>query len=679
MKLVPGTDTNETPALNENSGISQSQLIRFFYDANGLGLVQKLGGWLQYILYAPQTFPNVIRQLWAWEDLNAQAHLAVGGEGFLTIVTNQAIDTDISPNIRQSFGVYTDLVASSLNGSPYIIIVDPNITLVNNSMVVCIETQFSIGGLVLYGQYACDPDGHNTDNTYTIAATNILGELTPATSTSTTIEFPLYSMVINSNVVTVNLPNYTYGVGDSFPIQSEIDISAAQVVLPIGNYVIQSLIDANNFTILGPAIAQANGYGYALEYTIYYTNYGTEQNTESWTLDNFGQELIACPQTIFPSYSPIFYWSPGMLKAQVIANAPTTNAGIFVAMPQRQLIAWGSTQTGIPDPLLISWCDVGNFNQWIPTVANQAGSFRISKGSQIVGCVQGPQQAIVHTDVDAWSMQYIGPPYVYSFNQIGTGCGLIAPKAAAFVNGIEYWMGQSQFFILSSSGVTPLPCSVWDRVFQNITPQFLNGQANPYRNNIRVAVNSLFNEIQWFYPSIASVSTGTGENDLYVKYNIALGTWDYGALNRTAWIDQSILGPPIGATYGSNVGPYNYLYQHETSNDAAGSPMVSYFQTGYYAINEGDNKSFIDLVWPDMKWGQVSAAQTASVQITFYCADYPGDTPQVFGPYTVTQATEYFNTRLRARLVSVRIGSSDLGSFWRTGALRYRYAPDGKF
>jgi hypothetical protein len=122
-----------------------------------------------------------------------------------------------------------------------------------------------------------------------------------------------------------------------------------------------------------------------------------------------------------------------------------------------------------------------------------------------------------------------------------------------------------------------------------------------------------------------------------------------------------------------------YLYQHETSNDADGQAMLPFFQTGYFALGEGDFQTFVDLVWPDMRWGLWDAAQSATVQISFYCVNYPGDTPRIFGPYSVTQATKFFNTRLRARLVSIRISSSDLGSFWRIGAMRYRYAPDGKF
>jgi hypothetical protein len=107
--------------------------------------------------------------------------------------------------------------------------------------------------------------------------------------------------------------------------------------------------------------------------------------------------------------------------------------------------------------------------------------------------------------------------------------------------------------------------------------------------------------------------------------------------------------------------------------------MQPYFQSGYFTLSEGDLKTFIDLVWPDFKWSKLSQAQTATVNLSFYVVDYPGDTPTIYGPYSVTQATEYFNTRLRGRLVSIRISSSDLGSFWRIGALRYRYAADGKF
>jgi hypothetical protein len=698
LKLVGGANTNETPALNENSGIAQTNLIRFFYDANGITLCQKLGGWTKF--YASQMLA-IVRALWAWEDLNVTAHLALGtqtiaGQDYaqLAVITNGALE-DITPT-----GAISNIAPAleSTAGSAAILITDNTTTGITNYDTVYIATPISIGGVILFGLYPTGGDGILEIDGYSVYAVDQLGNLWYATANSTSPVLPVFTTgTLGSTTVNVYFPNYTYAVGDTFPVLTPTTVGGITLY---GNYVVQSLVDVNNFKIIADspttvagamgtlngglaqfiyslgvgAIQAGTGYGIGMYgYGGYGTGIaiepatGTNINASDWTLDNWGEILIACPITPQPPgtapFQPIYQWDVGAATATIIPQAPPVNDGIFVAMPQRQIVAWGSTETGIQDPLLINWCDVNNFNQWIALVTNQAGSYRIPKGSRIVGCVQGPQQAIVHTDVDAWSMQYVGPPYVYSFNEIGTGCGLISRKACIFVNGVEYWMGPSQFFTLSSYGVQPLSCSVWDQVFGNLDQNNLT--------KIRVAVNSRFNEIQWFYPSVTG---GTGENDSYVKLNTVLQLWDYGQLGRSAWVDQSVLGPPIGADPASL-----YLYQHETSNDADAEAMLPSFTSGYFTISEGDNQSFIDLVWPDFKWQYPSGSTGATVQISFNVVNYPGDTPRVFGPYSVTQATKYFNTRLRGRLVSVTISSSDMGTWWRTGAMRYRFAADGKF
>jgi len=331
-------------------------------------------------------------------------------------------------------------------------------------------------------------------------------------------------------------------------------------------------------------------------------------------------------------------------------------------MPQRQIIAWGSTFNGIQDPLLIRWCDVNDFNSWAGTVTNQAGSYRIPKGSRIIECIQGPQQTLVWTDVGLWSMQYVGQPFEYQFNELATGCGLIGRKAAASLSGTIYWMSQSQFFRLGSAGPEPIQCPIWDVIFQDLDTTNLD--------KIRVAPNSRFGEISWYYPTIGN----SGEINAYVKYNIVLNQWDYGSLARSAWINQSVLGPPIGADPITG-----FIYQHETSSDADGQPMASSFQTGFFAMQEADVKTFVDQIWPDMKWGYFGGTQNAQVQITFYVADYAGQTPLVYGPYTMTQSTTFITPRFRARLMAIKISSNDVGSFWRIGNIRYRFQPDGKF
>ena len=174
--------------------------------------------------------------------------------------------------------------------------------------------------------------------------------------------------------------------------------------------------------------------------------------------------------------------------------------------------------------------------------------------------------------------------------------------------------------------------------------------------------------------------SGSFENDAYVKYNYILDQWDYGSnstanpyVARSAWINESVLGPPIG------VGLNRYIFQHETSQNADDVAMNSYFQTGYFAVSEADIKVFIDQVWPDMKWGYFGGVQDANINMTFYVTDYPGQTAIEYGPFTLTQATTFITPRFRGRLVSIRIESDDIDSFWRLGNFRYRLQPDGKF
>lgn len=698
LKFVGGVNTNETPTLNENSGISQSNLIRFFYDPNGISLLQKLGGWARFY---PTPIEADVRALWAWEDLNLNARLAFGTDEVgsfpstsqLGVITNGVLQ-DITPTRGES-DIPPTIATQALSASVFI--TDNNIMGITNFDSVYIPTQVSIGGIVLFGLYNCAPDGILSPNGYSVFSRDQLGNLNPATFSSTSASLPVFATTAGSQSVLVTLPNYTYEVGDTFPVLVPLSVGGITI---FGNYIVTNTITSSNFRIkIAPlavtsdvqtlngglvrliysfgsgALPPGTGYGigaygqggWGSGVTLAPAT-GVPIDAVDWTLDNFGEILVACaispPQATGTPFQPIYVWPPSQAFASVIANAPPVNDGVFVAMPQRQLVAWGSTQTGIQDPLLVSWCDVNNFNQWIPLVINQAGSYRIPKGSKIVGALQGPQQGFIWTDVDCWAMQYIGPPLVYGFNEIGTGCGLIGRKAAGSFNGSVFWMGPAQFYVIPpAGGVTPLPCPIWDQVFQNLDQNNLR--------KIRFAANSRFGEVQWFYPS---ASGGTGEVDSYVKYNTYLGVWDYGTLGRSAWVDQSVLGPPVGADPVSDL-----LFQHEISNDADGQAMNSFFRSGYYSISEGDLQTFVDLVWPDMKWGQLSQSQTANVQITFYVANYPGDTPVAFGPYTVTQATQYFNTGFRGRLVSVQIGSTDMGSFWRTGAIRYRFAPDGKF
>ncbi len=753
LKLIPGVDQNRTPALNE-AAISESNLIRFVPDRNGLGLPQKIGGWTSYL---PSPMTAIVRALWAWADTNNERWLAIGAEN--GVYSFDGLDVkDVSP---QSYLANPAMDFNTTSGSNEVEIDDTgsNITSFDS---IFLSTHVSIGGLVLFGFYTCEA---STADRYSIFSQNVIG--LPINATSTVAaggSTASLTTVLDSASVSVTLADHNFAVGSTFPILVPTTVGGLTLY---GNYIVRSVTSSSVFIIaaeneassvatvsinggrpdityyigqsaLPPSVGYggggfgAGGYGSGVSSsgsrtfattaatcvgtvatvsfsgrydvpvgsqititgvtpsgyngtwtttaktvgstsTISFTVPSALGNqtvagvitvnrfgfagTTDWTLDNWGEILIANAEN-----SEIFYWSPtdGGQSSVVVPNAPKVNEGIFVAMPQRQIIAYGSTFTGIKDPLLVRWCDIGNFTSWVGTVANQAGSFRIPKGSRIVSGLQGPQQGVLWTDLSVWSMQYIGLPLVWSFNEIGTGCGLIGKKAAATLSGTIYWMSQSQFFSLGGSGVSPIPCPIWDVIFQDIDENNVD--------RVICATNARFGEVTWYYPTIGSGGIPTK----YVKYNTLLGQWDFGELTRTAWIDQSVLGPPIGA------GEDRIVYQHEVTQNANGSPINAYIQTGYFTLQEGDLKTFVDQMWPDMKWGLYGGSQNAEVKITFYVVDYPGQTPKI-SEHLVSANTTFITPRIRGRLVSIRIESNDLGSFWRLGNIRYRLQPDGKF
>ena len=690
IRLNPGVETNNTFSLNE-AAYSQSQLIRYLPERNGLGLAQKLGGWVNYF---NSSIGSKIRALKGWADLNAINHLGIGAESALDVLTNNNL-VNITPQISTT---NTAPNFSTTSGSTTVTVVDANITASVLDFVNYV-TPVSVGGIILSGPYQLYTAAGTT---YTIIASS------PATATVTSGGASYaFSTTNGSSIVSGTLNDHGFAVGDTFYVgvattvggvtlsglytiltvptvntftfsaQNSASSTAGPVSINSGN------INANFYIAIGPQPTSTGfgvggfgvgGFGVGSAQP---SVPGTPITATDWTLDNFGQNLIACP-----AGGAIYYWQPnGQLQnAQIIGgNGPLVNSGIFVAMPERQVIAYGSSFNLAPDPLLIRWSDIEDYTVWNATPTNQAGSYRIPTGSKIVAGIQGPQQGLIWTDLDLWAMQYIGAPLVYGFNKIGSNCGAVSRHCIGQMNGGIYWMSQKQFFMSMGSGPQAIPCPIWDVIFQNINTSYLN--------KVCCGVNSQFNEVTWYYPSASST-----ENDSYVKYNVALAQWDYGTLGRTAWIDQSVLGSPIGA------GSDNWLYQHEVGNDAVyngqTTGMQSSFSTGYFSLNEADNLVFVDQIWPDMKWGTYSGNTNATVYLTINYTNYATDaatspsTSYYSGSpsgqvtsvtFPMTQSTEYISCRIRARFMSFSLSSTDTGTFWRLGGIRYRYQMDGRF
>lgn len=676
VTLQPGVNVERTPLLLR-TGFAQSLLIRF-RDS----LAQKYGGWQKYYQFAVGGIP---RDLHAWQDLNNNDWLSIGTTSQLAVLSNGQLQ-DISPQILVSN--FTPNFTSHLN-SNVIDIVDPNISNVTVNDAILFNAPISVDNLILSGLYQITTIT-GTHSYQILAATN-------ATSNTSPGVVPQFTAISGTSNVTVTFPNHGLSVGSSmnFPIST-----TGQGITIQGTYKALTVPTANTFTIaantqatgsgsffmnggnaqlvyqisLGPPAAGTGfglggfglgGFGTGVTNS---SQTGADLAATNWTTANWGEILLACPIN-----GGIYYWEPGsgFQTATIVSQAPPYNSGIFVSNAQQILIAFGSSVAIAigeqQEPLLVQWSDVENFFEWNANDATQAGNFVIPEGSKLIGGIAVANQNLLWTDLDLWAMNYIGPPDVFGFNKIGAGMGLVSAHAIQQLRGAVFWMGPSNFYVYSGGSGNVLQCPVWDAVFQNLNTNFLQ--------NICAMPNTPFNEIGWQFPSKSSV---TGENDSFVTMNI----FEQGApwtvniagnqMQRSAWIDQSVLGPPIATSSGGNI------YLHETTPDADGQPLVSSFTTGDFYLAEGEQFVFVDQIMPDMKWTTFTGGTSAQIQLTFNISNFPGDTPISYGPYTVTQATEYLTVRFRGRLMNINVASADLGSFWRLGSCKYRWAGSGR-
>lgn len=677
LHLTPGVNTELTQALN-TAGVSSSNLIR--YES---GLPQKMGGWTKFFSSA---LSAIARCLHGWQDIEGVKHLAVGTSLQLAVITNGSLQ-DITPQTLVTDGP-PDF--STVMGSTTVTIIDVNVSNLTTLDSVFLNTPVSVGGLALHGLF---PIVVSTGtNSYEITA--------PSNATSTVNHggaVPQFTTVSGSAVVTVTFNAHGLSAGSifTFPIAT-----TANGVTIVGSYPVNSIVNVNQFTITASSQASASSSFFMNSSNaelLYYINlgplpggsgygiggygeggYGTgitptgatgiPITTTDWSLDNWGSFLIANPRG-----GGLYYWDPngGFQNAALISQGPIFNNGCFVAMPQQILVAWGSIATGEQqDPLTVRWSDILNFFNWEVTSGSQAGSFRIPNGSEIRGAIQAPTQALIFTDIGVWAMQYVNYPLVWGFNNIGQGCGLVGPHAVTILQQTVYWVSDNNFFALGGGGVIEIPCTVWDVIFQDLDRTNLN--------KIVLGANSAFGELICFYPS---ASGGTGEIDSYVMYHASESAsqgrpvWTYGTAQsfmRTAWIDQSVFGQPIGAS------PTRLIYQHELTMDADGSPMDDFFETGWFALAEGQQQTFIDQFWPDCKWRFFNGTGSANIQVFITTAEYPNSVPVVNGPFTMNDSTTFIGARCRGKLAKIMMLDTGVGTFWRLGNTRFRMANSGR-
>ena len=412
-----------------------------------------------------------------------------------------------------------------------------------------------------------------------------------------------------------------------------------------------------------------------------------------WSLDNFGNKLIA---TI--NGGEAFEWDSNptgatSTRATIITGAPTASAFSLVSTPDRHLLFFGTETTigtkSTQDPMFVRFSSQEDINTYTPSATNTAGTQRLADGSKIVGAIRGRDAIYVWTDTALFTMRFVGPPFTFSFQQVGTNCGLIGQNAAVEVDGTAYWMSENGFFRYAGR-LESLPCLVEDHVFDDIntTP----------KQHINAGLNNLFGEVIWFYPN-----SGSGTVNRMVAYNYLDSSperpvWTVGTLARTAWQDSAVFGKPHATEYDPDAetpdSDVNYVhgntdgvstyYEHETGlNQVKGgntTAISASIESGDFDIGQqglaGDGEFMMKIrrVLPDF------LAQTGDAKVTLNLRDFPNDTQasSSLGPFTINSSTKKIDTRARARSISLKVENDSTSQFWKLGTFRIDYQPDGR-
>jgi hypothetical protein len=359
------------------------------------------------------------------------------------------------------------------------------------------------------------------------------------------------------------------------------------------------------------------------------------------------------------------------------SDVPVIQNFTFISDTFRFVFCFGANDltSTAQDPMLIRWSDQEDAFNWTPAVTNQAGSIRLSHGSQIVTATQARQEILVWTDSSLYSLQYLGPPYVWGSSLLGDNISIVGQNSVATASGVTYWMGVDKFYRYDGR-IQTLRCDLRQYIFQDINKaQF---------EQIFAGTNEGFNEVWWFYCSANSDAV-----DRYVIYNYVEDIWYYGSMARTAWLDTSLRDHPVAASYAHNI------VNHETGLDDNTTgipvPIYSYIQSSEFDIDDGHNFGFIWRIVPDLTF-RGSTAASPQVTMTLYPLQNSGsgyNNPASVGgtnfatvtrtaTIPVEQYTGQVYTRVRGRQLAMKIESNQLGAAWQLGAPRIDIKQDGR-
>lgn len=697
LQFRPGVNREGTTLANEG-GWFDCDKIRF-----RSGYPEKIGGWE---LLSSGTYLGTCRSLWNWVSLNSFNLMGVGTE-LKFYIEYGGTYYDVTP-IRRTVTLNNPF--ATVYNSPTVTVTDAAHGAITGDFVT-FSGATTVGGLNLNNEYQIT---YVDTNTYTItASSNASATVAAGGGASVSAAYQ-----INNGT---NVGSYQVGWGAGLwggvitgaaltQLNGAINNSVTTVVVdsttgfPAAGVI---AIDAELIAYTSKTGTQFNGCtrGYSgttaashLDNTLTYnaTNYygwgqsaSQTSNTQLrlWSQSNFGEKLLFSPRQ-----GALYLWEPGTGSSPNVTTRATLVSGtdvpssindIMVSDSSRITIAFGCNDYGAygttpQDPLLIRWTAQESYTDWTPSATNQAGSYRLSHGSRIIGSLQTRQEIIVWTDAAIYSMQYLGPPYVYGFTLLADNISIASPNVMATASGVVYWMGVDKFYVYSGR-VETLPCSVRTYIYDDINreqfSQFFSG------------TNEGFSEVWWFY-----CSANSNVIDRYVIFNYLDRVWYYGTMGRSAWIDSPLRDYPMAATLG------NQLVFHEAAvDDGTTNPptaISSYVQSSDFDIGDGHNYGFVWRMIPDITFdgSTTPSPLTPSVTMTMRPRQNPGApygtapsptvaSTQNYGAqsvYNVQEFTEIIYTRVRGRQMAFKVASDTLGTSWQLGVPRLDVRPDGR-
>jgi len=702
LALKPGVNRENTRYTNEG-GWFESDKVRFRQ-----GTPEKLGGWARISV---STFLGVCRSLWNFITL-ANLNLLGIGTNLKFYLENGGNYYDITP-LRSAAVLSNPFKTTNLSTT---VTVTHTAHGASNGDFVKFSNAATVGGLDLNNEYQLTLVDSNS---YTITAA------TAATSTVAAGGGTTVSAVYQINVgLAYETPLTGWGAGtwgagtwgyggtstsalrlwsqSNFgedliigfrggPIyywDANFGVSPATFTVTIASpAVVTSTISLLDNT---PVIITNSGYPSALPTglsvgTTYYVK-GTGGTTFNLALTAGGSAINTTG-----SQSGTHYIMPNAVPVTSLYGAsdvPTIQNFIYVSDVSRFVFAFGCNDYGssIQDPMLIRWGDQESVVNWTPSATNQAGSVRLSHGSSIITAIQTRQEIVVWSDAAVYSLQYIGPPVVWSSQLLGDNISILSQNAVAQASGVVYWMGVDKFYSYDGR-INTLNCDLRKFIYQDINL----GQGQ----QVFASTNEGFNEVWWFYCSANSTTI-----DRYVIYNYVeanpaggKGIWYYGTMARTAWLDSGLRDYPISANVlNVSTSTSNILNQeYGLDNNETGTPVGidSYISSCEFDIDDGDKFGFVWRMLPDLTFSGSDASPTPEVVYTLYPMQnsgsgtgtaVTGNVDKLTGAsYTVTEGfTGQINTRVRGRQLILKVGSTNLGTAWQLGSTRIDIRPDGR-